>query len=213
MDALNNITAVHLRAKEYHRAKAAAVTVLRLEPNNFKALVRAAKAALMDPASDFAEVEAALAAAAQEASHDTLADIAKLRAVYQRRKQAYEQQSKQIYRKAMQQTTGVDPKMGRAIGKGAEKKEAAAAANDSNDQAADTTNVKVIPPVVIEKEPINWRRLFWDKLLPYGFQLLLPFIMWQIAIQFRVPEEELRVQQVQTASQTGSGKFATGNEF
>lgn len=207
MDALNNIAAVHLRAKEYHTAKEAAVAVLSFEPNNLKALVRAAKAALMDPASEFSEVEAALAAAAQEASHDAAADIAKLQAVYKRRKQAYEQQSKQMYRKAMQKTSGGDDINGT---KGKEAALAAGAAD--SDEPAETTTVKRSPPVVIKKEPINWRRLFWDKILPYGFQLLLPFIMWQIASHFRISEEELR-EQVQTAAKAGSGKFAVANEL
>jgi len=63
LDSLNNIVAVHLRQKEYHEAKLSAVEVLKVDPNNVKALLRAAKAALLDPASTLEEALAATKAA------------------------------------------------------------------------------------------------------------------------------------------------------
>lgn len=63
LDSLNNIVAVRLKQKDYHGAKNAAVDVLKIDPNNIKALLRAAKAALMDPASTIEEGSAALQAA------------------------------------------------------------------------------------------------------------------------------------------------------
>lgn len=63
IDSLNNITAVYLRQKEYHEAKLSAVQVLTVDPNNIKALLRAAKSSLLDPASDFEEASAATKAA------------------------------------------------------------------------------------------------------------------------------------------------------
>lgn len=63
LDSLNNIVAVHLRQKEYHKAKISTVEVLKVDPNNIKALLRAAKAALMDPASTMTEASAAIKAA------------------------------------------------------------------------------------------------------------------------------------------------------
>jgi hypothetical protein len=63
VDSLNNITAVYLRQKEYHEAKLSAVQVLTVDPNNIKALLRAAKSSLLDPASDFEEASAATKAA------------------------------------------------------------------------------------------------------------------------------------------------------
>ena len=47
VDSLNNISAVHLREKEYRKAKDAASEALQLDPYNLKALCRAAKSALM----------------------------------------------------------------------------------------------------------------------------------------------------------------------
>lgn len=60
LDVLNNIVALQLRQKEYHEAKNSAVEVLKIDPNNIKALLRAAKAALMDPASTMEEAFAAV---------------------------------------------------------------------------------------------------------------------------------------------------------
>jgi len=62
LDSLNNIIAVRLKQKDYHGAKNAAIDVLKIDPNNIKALLRAAKAALMDPASTIEEASAALQA-------------------------------------------------------------------------------------------------------------------------------------------------------
>ena len=77
LDCLNNIAACHLRAKEFHQAKEAAVKVLSFDPDNLKRLVRAAKAALLDPASSYEEVEAAIAAA--EMDHPDDSEVQKLR--------------------------------------------------------------------------------------------------------------------------------------
>jgi len=63
LDSMNNIVAVHLKQKDYHEAKLAAAEVLKMDPNNTKALLRAAKAALNDPVSSFEEASAAIKAA------------------------------------------------------------------------------------------------------------------------------------------------------
>ena len=41
LDSLNNISAVHLRAKGYGLAKEAAANAIQIDPNNMKALCRA----------------------------------------------------------------------------------------------------------------------------------------------------------------------------
>jgi hypothetical protein len=63
LDALNNVVAAYLRAQDYSGAKAAAIHVIQVDAQNAKALLRAAKAALYDPASSYEEVHAALEAA------------------------------------------------------------------------------------------------------------------------------------------------------
>lgn len=95
IDCLNNVTAVHMRAKSYHAAKEAAVKVLTLDPENFKALIRAARAAMDDPAGSFEEAEAAIEAAEKVNANDVT--VVKLRADLRRRKQQYKQKSKELF--------------------------------------------------------------------------------------------------------------------
>lgn len=92
IDCLNNIAAVHLSCKAYHEAKEACIQVLARDPHNSKALVRAAKAAMEDPASTYEEVEAAIAAAEQSGS-----ETKQLQAELRRRKQVHRRKSKQMY--------------------------------------------------------------------------------------------------------------------
>ena len=63
LDSLNNVVAVYLRRKAFHKAKLSAVEVLKIDPNNIKTLLRAAKACLLDPASTLEEASVAMRAA------------------------------------------------------------------------------------------------------------------------------------------------------
>lgn len=103
LDSLNNIAAVHLRQKEYHKAKISAVEVLKIDPNNIKALLRAAKAALMDPASTMEEVSAAIKAA--ESSISTCSnnksmnekELKRLKNKLKEKQVDYKEKSKQMF--------------------------------------------------------------------------------------------------------------------
>ena len=103
LDSLNNIVAVHLRQKEYHKAKISAVEVLKIDPNNIKALLRAAKAALMDPASTMEEVSAAIKAA--ESSVSTCSgnksmnekELKRLKIKLKKKQVDYKEKSKQMF--------------------------------------------------------------------------------------------------------------------
>jgi hypothetical protein len=66
IDCLNNIVAVYMKCQLYHKAKEACVAVLKVDVHNVKALFRAAKAALYDPASSYDEVQAAIQAVEEE---------------------------------------------------------------------------------------------------------------------------------------------------
>ena len=102
LDCLNNTSAVLLKAKEYGKAKLAATEVLAKDPNNMKALLRAARAALLDPAGTFEESDAALQAAQDvDPNHK---DLKQLWADYHRRKRDYEKKSKAMYAKMMMQS-------------------------------------------------------------------------------------------------------------
>jgi len=53
VDCHNNIAAHHLRQKEYASAKESASKALQLDPKNYKALCRAARASMYDPAGSY----------------------------------------------------------------------------------------------------------------------------------------------------------------
>ncbi|KAL7570195.1 hypothetical protein ACA910_020027 [Epithemia clementina (nom. ined.)] len=194
VDCLNNIVAVHLRAKEYHAAKEAAVKVLQRDPDNFKGLIRAAKAALLDPASSYEEVNAAIKAAAEKATGVQESDLAALRMDFQRRKHAYEQKSREMYSKALggpgkrdsvpdqSMLPTTDDSNGSAI--------ATADTSDKNASVSPKTpgSTETVPDLGNGEKSFSWSDLStwpWSSILAYIFQLALPFVMWTIAQQFR----------------------------
>ena len=182
VDCLNNIAAVHLRAKEYHAAKEAAVKVLQRDANNFKGLIRAAKAALLDPASSYEEVNAAIQAAAEKAIGVQEMDLAKLRADFQRRKQAYEQKSKSMYAKALGGTGSATKKSVAGSSSNEEETSAGNLSSDHEGQNEPQQQREVKP------KPFTWSDLTtwpWSSILAYAFQLALPFVMWSMAQRFR----------------------------
>ena len=194
MDCLNNIAAVEIRAKEYHLAKEAAVRVLQREPNNFKGLIRAAKAALLDPASSYEEVDAALAAAAEKANDVQAKDLEKLMSDFVRRKQAYEQRSKKMYAKAFGgDKSKTKPTSSEVVDETKEDSEEAAELTEatSSDPAPETTEPIMIP----EKEPFSWskpRTWPWWSIGAYAFQLSMPFVMYYCVMYMRrtpLPED------------------------
>lgn len=183
IDALNNITAVLLRAKDFHAAKVAAVKVLELDPNNYKALIRAAKAALMDPSSEFEEVEMALEAAAAQSNEDGInEDMEKLKQDFLRRKQAYEMTSKKMFKSAFdgKKKNGDDTDQATA----AASKPTPAASVVVNTESSDTKKGNVTAGATTTKFT-DWGALLWNYILPYGFQIMLPFIMWHLAQKYR----------------------------
>mmetsp|Transcript_25825 Transcript_25825/g.38152 ORF Transcript_25825/g.38152 Transcript_25825/m.38152 type:complete len:378 (+) Transcript_25825:236-1369(+) len=97
IECLNNVAAVYLRSKEYGKAKEAATRVIVIDPNNLKALFRAARAAIYDPAGTFEESEAAINAA--EVVDPTNKDFLSLKAELRQRKKNYKKKSKQIFSK------------------------------------------------------------------------------------------------------------------
>jgi hypothetical protein len=100
LDALNNIVAVYLRQKDYHEAKLAAVNVLQKDPNNIKALMRAAKAALLDPASTMEEASEAIKAAESEITYknpEEEKELKRLKVQLKRKQVEYKQKSKEMF--------------------------------------------------------------------------------------------------------------------
>ena len=186
VDCLNNIAAVELRAKEYHEAKETAVKVLLHDPNNFKALIRAAKAALLDPASSFEEVEAAIDAAAKQLgdSDDKQKEIRALKVDFKRRKAVYDERTRKMFRK---------------IG---EKSETAETMDTANKKSISTISTEEVSSRSTKEGVLeeglehsrwalaNWKRWpWWDTILPYGFQIIMPFLTYWIFLQAKRPKE------------------------
>lgn len=97
VDCFNNIAAAHLRDKDYTKARDAAVEAIKLDPNNVKALCRAAKAAMCVGA--FEESDMALDAAI-ELEKDNI-DVQKLKVDHDRRVKLYRKKEKVMYTKMM----------------------------------------------------------------------------------------------------------------
>lgn len=100
MDSLNNIVAVYLRQKQYHEAKQSAVEVLKQDPKNIKALLRAAKASLLDQASTMEEVQASLRAADNEITYkhpQEEKELKRIKAHYKRYQQEYKKKTKEMF--------------------------------------------------------------------------------------------------------------------
>lgn len=108
LDSLNNIAAVYLRQKEFHKAKQAAVEVLKQDPKNIKALLRAAKASLLDPASTMEEVQASLDAAEEEITYkdqQSEKELKILKTEFKRKKQDYKKKTKEMFADKLKTTT------------------------------------------------------------------------------------------------------------
>jgi hypothetical protein len=100
LDCLNNIIAVHMRSEDYHPAKQAAIQVLQHDAKNLKALLRAAKAALLDPASTMEEAAAALQAAENQIVYKDVneeKELKRLRQLYKRKQVEYKTKSKEMF--------------------------------------------------------------------------------------------------------------------
>lgn len=97
VDCFNNVSAVFLRDKEYVKAKEAATQAIQINPNNVKALKRAAKASLLS--CSFEESYAALQVAMELKQDDV--EILKLKAEYEKRLKEYQQKEKAMYARMM----------------------------------------------------------------------------------------------------------------
>ena len=95
LDCLNNISAVHYKSKDYGLAKEAATAVLQWDVTNQKALCRAAKSALLDPAGSFEESEMAILAA--EKLYPNESQVQSLRKFLIQKKKQHKEREKAMY--------------------------------------------------------------------------------------------------------------------
>ncbi|KAG7359313.1 FKBP-type peptidyl-prolyl cis-trans isomerase [Nitzschia inconspicua] len=105
LDSLNNIVAVHLKQKSYHKAKLAAVDVLQVDPHNLKGLLRAAKASLLDPASTLEEAKAALDAAEADITYkhpDEEQQLQRLKVLFKKKQHQYKTTTRAMFGNKLQ---------------------------------------------------------------------------------------------------------------
>jgi hypothetical protein len=90
LDCLNNVIAVYLRAKRWQKARDAASAVLREDSKNTKALLRRAKASLLDPDLTMEEKDQALEKAENVIMYKDAeeGELRKLRAQWQKKQAA-----------------------------------------------------------------------------------------------------------------------------
>ncbi|GAX12579.1 hypothetical protein FisN_13Lh035 [Fistulifera solaris] len=224
LDSFNNLAALHLRNKDYKLAKEASVKVLERDPENFKALIRAAKAALLDPASEFEEVEAALAAAASRSEHASDLDLQKLKEEFVRRKRAYKKKSKAMFSNKKKFESSIQTISEEA------KEEADESNNDDGEEtlvdgrstidgapssSVEEGMVAAAPEPTSTSRSNDWmdsRKWDWkNKVLPYAFQLLLTCAMyWYYTVLKQQQDEKIAaaLQEVQFTQQ-----LLNDNEF
>eukprot|EP00536_Pseudo-nitzschia_multiseries_P001488 jgi/Psemu1/181266/e_gw1.19.100.1 len=140
VDSLNNIVAVHMQQKEYHEAKAAAVEVLKIDPNNIKGLLRVALATQLDPASTLEEASAAIKAAesllGMKSGYEK--ELKRLKSQLKEKQQNYKWRTKAMFGNKLNSTpsdcksAGAKPKEADAPISGENKEDNAVSKNNAN---------------------------------------------------------------------------------
>ena len=154
IDCLNNAAAVYLKAKEFGKAKDAATKVILRDPDNVKALLRAARAALYDPAGTFQESAAAIAAAEQVDPSNV--DLRKLKIEHRRKLKEYKAKEKDMF-----------SKMSSAISGGKAEKA------HSKQEEVDVTDLQGAGFETVENNRFR-------KCLPYVFQMAMAWLAYYV---------------------------------
>lgn len=176
LDCLNNVTAVYLKAKKYHEAKEAAVKVLTHDPNNFKALLRAARAAMLDSAGSYEESDAAIAAAEKVVAERNLDDkeVRKLRQELKQQKQEYKRRKKEMMARM---TKDLKPKEN-PKGK------------DTSPEFDQASTEKTEAGAAGESASSELEQPLWRRLLPYAIQVIFPLVLYYVIMSTSSPLQQ-----------------------
>lgn len=176
IDCLNNVAAVQLKAKKYHEAKDAAVKVLTHDPNNLKALLRAARAAMMDPSGTYEESDAAIAAAENvlEGKGSDDKDVRKLRQELKQKKQEYKKRRKEMMARMTKELKPKDKKgaspTSTSTSTTGEKEDPAISSSGEKAKSLEE-DLLVVPEFPL-----------WRQMLPYVFQIVFPFVLYFVVV-------------------------------
>jgi len=158
LDCLNNIAAVYLKAKEYKKAKDAATEVLLRDKDNFKALLRAARAAIYDQTATFEESQAALAAA--ENVHPEDKDVRKIKSELENRRKKYKKERKELLSRMS---------LGISASSSGQSTRETVPTSTQNENNSDENNVSEA-----FNEPLPKQAVWWRKYVRFILQFLLP---------------------------------------
>lgn len=176
LDCLNNIVAVHMKSKNYHEAKESAVKVLSQDPNNFKALLRAARAAMLDPSGTYEEAELALVAAEEVVKSKELDDkeIRKLRAELRQQKQQYKKRQKDM---ATRMQEGIKRQL---------ESESHNSRSESHERQPESQNNEGSEDFDAKDQAAEVSQSadgsLMSKLLPWALQIIIPLVLYVIVV-------------------------------
>mmetsp|Transcript_16251 Transcript_16251/g.21549 ORF Transcript_16251/g.21549 Transcript_16251/m.21549 type:complete len:443 (-) Transcript_16251:1711-3039(-) len=178
IDCLNNVGAVHLRSRDYGKAKQACARVIELDRQNIKALCRAAHAAMRDPASTYEESDLAISAAEEVLEKLSPKDhpkpfieVRRLRHDLTKRKRQYKQQQKEMSKKMFLSQEDADQKLAKECLNGAED-------DRETKEKQDNSILKRYWNAFMETQDMDrWKR-YWRTL---NIQLFIMFLfsLWQ----------------------------------
>ena len=108
VDCFNNISTVHYRDKEYTKSKEAAIEVIKLDPDNVKALIRAGKCALLTGCFE----ECLLTRQTVKDIDKDNKDLHKLQLDYRRKMDSYRHQEKRMYENMLRSKDNTEVRSG-----------------------------------------------------------------------------------------------------
>ena len=174
IECLNNMAAVYLKSKEYGKAKETATKVILRDPDNLKALLRAARAAIYDPAGTFEESKAAIKAAEQVSPDDK--DLRNLKIEFERKKKEYKKRSKEFFSKmGSGMTSSAQPANETKAFPQEQGKENTKPTSTEDNGSKDQDTVPKC--AIVEETELKGT---WRKYFPYIVQLVAPFVIYYI---------------------------------
>ncbi|KAL3906941.1 MAG: hypothetical protein SGILL_009074 [Bacillariaceae sp.] len=205
LDALNNIVAVHLKQKEYHKAKLASVDVLQVDAHNLKALLRAAKAAMLDPASTLEEAKAAIVAAEADITYknpDEEKQLQRLKVLFKKKQQEYRDASKSMFGNKLKSADAKKDK-DRKMPTSTSGQEDESAVKEKSSTGIDSTEDESAKgeeeQAVIEQEEPSKKGSLWKQQAISAFgQVVIPLLMFVLYRHFNPEKFELKASATST---------------
>jgi acyl-CoA synthetase (AMP-forming)/AMP-acid ligase II len=180
------------------------VEVLKQDPKNLKGILRAAKSALLDPASTMEEVKAALEAAESEITYknpNEEKELKRLKTQFKKKQQEYKQKTKEMFGdKLRTNTLGVDAKSKTATDDDNNKSTTAAKVES---EGAEDSMTKDIPITADDKESsteegksdqVFWKTQAFTIFVQVGVPIAIFWLYRLITKTNRIAQESMATQ-------------------